>query len=364
MQWDIFCKVIDNFGDIGVCWRLCRDLAARGHSAKLWVDDASALAWMAPGAYPAGVEVRPWTTPLRLPPQFTPGDVLVEAFGCEPAADYVAAYVQRLRQTGAQAAWLNLEYLSAESYVERSHRLPSPVMAGPGAGLTKHFFYPGFTAATGGLLREPGLPLLQQRFDAAAWLQRHVADPGQARRIALFCYEPAALPGLLCQLASDGEPSQLLVTEGRASLAVRDALAELNREQPDWNGAGRLHIAYLPPLSQPEFDHLLWACDLNFVRGEDSLVRALWAGKPFVWQAYPQDDGAHLLKLAALMQTLDMPASLRRFHAGWNSGDCQPLPPLRLHEWLAWAGQAKAQQAALPDLASQLLAFTRGLLAN
>ena len=56
-SWDIFCQVIDNFGDIGVCWRLAADLAARGHQVRLWVDDASALHWMAPqGA--AGVEVR------------------------------------------------------------------------------------------------------------------------------------------------------------------------------------------------------------------------------------------------------------------------------------------------------------------
>ncbi|MEO7887531.1 MAG: elongation factor P maturation arginine rhamnosyltransferase EarP, partial [Polaromonas sp.] len=44
LQWDIFCKVIDNFGDIGVCWRLAADLASRGHKVRLWVDDASALA--------------------------------------------------------------------------------------------------------------------------------------------------------------------------------------------------------------------------------------------------------------------------------------------------------------------------------
>ena len=30
MLWDLFCRVIDNHGDLGVCWRLARDLAARG----------------------------------------------------------------------------------------------------------------------------------------------------------------------------------------------------------------------------------------------------------------------------------------------------------------------------------------------
>ena len=32
LLWDIFCQVIDNHGDVGVCWRLARELAARGHT--------------------------------------------------------------------------------------------------------------------------------------------------------------------------------------------------------------------------------------------------------------------------------------------------------------------------------------------
>ena len=37
------------------------------------------------------------------------------------------------------------------------------------------------------------------------------------------------------------------------------------------------------------------------VRGEDSFVRAQWAALPFVWQAYPQADAAHLTKVAAFL---------------------------------------------------------------
>ncbi len=59
LQWDIFCRVIDNFGDIGVCWRLATQLAGQGQQVRLWVDDASALQWMAPEGCP-GVEVRAW----------------------------------------------------------------------------------------------------------------------------------------------------------------------------------------------------------------------------------------------------------------------------------------------------------------
>ena len=39
-DWDVFCRVIDNFGDIGVCWRLARQLAGDfALHVRLWVDD-------------------------------------------------------------------------------------------------------------------------------------------------------------------------------------------------------------------------------------------------------------------------------------------------------------------------------------
>ncbi|WP_313335498.1 elongation factor P maturation arginine rhamnosyltransferase EarP, partial [Comamonas sp.] len=75
--WDIFCQVIDNFGDIGVCWRLAADLARRGCQVRLWVDDGSALAWMAPQGAP-GVTVHPWPGAV---PASGIADVVVEAFG-------------------------------------------------------------------------------------------------------------------------------------------------------------------------------------------------------------------------------------------------------------------------------------------
>src|ERR1700754_4962059 len=134
--WDLFCRVVDNFGDIGVCRRLARELGARGQRVRLWVDDAAALRWMAPGGDP-GVEVRPWLASTLFPP---PGEVVVEAFGCDPPAEFVAAMAAAARPP----VWINLEYLSAEDYVERSHGLASPQLAGAGRGLTKWFFYPGF----------------------------------------------------------------------------------------------------------------------------------------------------------------------------------------------------------------------------
>lgn len=383
LSWEVFCRVIDNFGDLGVCWRLCADLAARGHTVRLWVDDASALRWMAPGAlegaWPA-IQVLRWaqSQDSACLVELEPADVWIEGFGCEIAPEFIANYAY---YTGASSqfylrypVWINLEYLSAEPFVERSHGLPSPVMGGPAKGCTKHFFYPGFTARTGGLLREPGLAQRQQTFaqdgQRAAWLAEHGVDAAAGETlVSLFCYEPAALPALLVQLNTLPMHTHLLVTAGRASAAVHAAVqtaagAPSASGTAPANGPGLcgLRITYLPALTQKDFDHLLWACDLNFVRGEDSVVRALWAGKPLVWQIYPQENAAHIAKLDAFLDILDASPSLRAFHHAWNAEHAPtktvPLPALDLSAWQQTMQSAREHLLQMEDLATQLIQFT------
>ena len=351
MYWDIFCKVIDNYGDIGVCWRLSADLASREEQVRLWVDDATALAWMAPGGC-AGVEVLAWTEPFTHH-GVTPGDVLVEAFGCDIAPEFIAAYAKSTSARGSNHSWINLEYLSAEPYAQRSHGLPSPVVSGPGAGLTKHFFYSGFTAQTGGLLRERDLLARQAAFDRTRWLaEMNIPFKGE-RLISLFCYEPPALNDLLQQLAADPTPTRLLVTSGRAAQAMRNHVNAAH---------GSLSISHLPSLTQRQYDELLWACDLNFVRGEDSLVRAIWAGKPLVWHIYPQHDNAHHAKLNAFLDVMDAPESLRQFHRVWNGLNDEPLPAIETVAWQPAALQGRERllaQSSLTDRLMEFLAKTR-----
>ena len=172
LLWDIFCQVIDNHGDLGVCWRLAADLAGRGHAVRLWVDDASALPWMAAGALEGawpGIRVLDWTAgdDLELLRTLVPADVWIEGFGCTLPEGFVSH--RFCTRAVPPPVWIDLEYLSAEPYVERSHGLPSPILHGPAAGHTRHFFFPGFTPASGGLLREPDLEHRQACFDAAAW---------------------------------------------------------------------------------------------------------------------------------------------------------------------------------------------------
>ncbi len=362
----MFCRVVDNYGDIGVCWRLATQLTAAGQRVRLWVDDASALAWMAPrGA--EGVQVRAWG---GLPAPTEPAsDVLIEAFGCEIPIDFIAACADRVSAGAPKPVWVNLEYLSAETWVARHHGLPSPVLHGPAAGWTKWFFYPGFTASTGGLMREKELLARQQGFDSSIWraAQPEIAASENTRWVSLFCYEPPGLAEWLlqCECALP-QHTALLVTPGRAQAAVRAAQLEISSK----NGLQRLQdkrlqlsIFNIPARSQADYDELLWACDLNFVRGEDSLVRALWAGKPFVWQIYPQDDGAHGPKLQAFLDWLEAPKSLRHFHAVWNGLLPGPLPLVTACELRIWgicALNARAKLLQQTDLLTQLLGFCLG----
>ncbi len=352
MLWDIFCKVIDNHGDVGVCWRLAADLAGRGQSVRLWLDDPSVLTWMAPGGQ-TDVQVLPWEDSGGVTAS---GHVVIEAFGCELGDRFVATMARSQGAACRPPVWVNLEYLSAETFVQRNHALPSPVLQGPGAGLTKHFFYPGFTRGTGGLLREPGLASRQSCFDRQAWTQAQGLTPSAGRTVSLFCYEPSGLPALLAGFARGPQPTRLLVTAGRARHAVEAAMGSQETRGPGWNRSGLLTVHWLTLLSQNDFDHLLWASDLNFVRGEDSLVRALWAGQPLVWQPYPQHDNAHHAKLAAFLDWLQAPASLRRFHRGW-SGIEPALPGIDPGGWSDCIADARTRLLAQDDLTTQLMRF-------
>jgi uncharacterized repeat protein (TIGR03837 family) len=347
MRWDLFCRVIDNLGDAGVAWRLAADLASRGERVRLWIDDVSPLARLAPAGAP-GVEVLHWAADA---PAHVPGDVVVELFGCEPPATFVGAMAAAPRPP----VWVNLEYLSAEPYVERSHGLPSPQQHGPGRGLTRWFFYPGFTPRTGGLLREPGLLAARAGFDRAAWLSAHGITPMPGERlVSLFCYPTAPWPVLLQALAPT--PTLLLLAAGAVQQPVgRSAMPP----------GVRVHA--LPWLAQPDFDRLLWSCDLNFVRGEDSLVRATWAGAPFVWQVYPQHDGAHAAKLEAFLARFDaacpagseMPPALARLFRSWNGLADGPLQLPAADAWQACTRAWRDALAARPDLGTQLRSWVQ-----
>lgn len=358
--FDIFCKVVDNFGDIGVCWRLARQLARTSgvKAVRLWVDDLHSFARIEPrlgsrvNPEPLeGVEFVHWTSST---PDLAPHEVVVEAFACDPPASFIERMIKQ------DSLWINLEYLSAESWVESCHALPS-LQAN---GLCKAFFFPGFTPATGGLLREPEL-----LSDRNAWLaepsrrERLLRDIGLpethiaallkgARQILLFAYPQAPAAGLLQALANAATPSVILAPAG-----VCPGLARGQH--------GAVYVHDMPFVDQTDFDRLLWSSDLNCVRGEDSLVRALWAGKPLLWHIYPQDDNAHMVKLEAWLALSPFEPLIVGLMKAWNQGDSaacgslleHALAPAGWADWEAASASWSRQLTQLPELAEALMDF-------
>ena len=311
LRVDVFCRVVDNFGDAAVAWRLACALASeQGFDVRLFIDQAAVLAKLVPAVNASGasgrvdgVEIGAIDAPHARPP--TLGDVVLETFGCGLPAFALDMLAD------SQKAWINLEYLSAEPWVDGFHGLSSPQRDHLP---DRHFFFPGFTAKTGGLLREAGL--LQQR-DAflrndeakdAFWLSLGVLPRIEGEvRISLFAYAANWDDDWLISLAKVAAlPLHLIVADG----VMRDAVVKFcgRGDAGDSATVGHVTVSVMPFLSQSDFDRLLWACDLNVVRGEDSFVRAQLSGNPMLWDIYPQSEDAHLKKLDAFLD---------RYCAGW-----------------------------------------------
>ncbi|MDZ7654724.1 MAG: elongation factor P maturation arginine rhamnosyltransferase EarP [Sulfurimicrobium sp.] len=331
-RWDIFCAVVDNYGDIGVSWRLARQLAAEhGLEVRLWVDDLSSLQPILPEIscglevqMAAGVEVHRWTLPFR---PVEPAEVVIEAFGCA----LPAAYIEAMAALECRPVWVNLEYLSAEKWVGEYHGLSSPH---PRLPLLKYFYFPGFTPETGGLLVESGLAQRRSAFQSSDerkntfWRSIGLPPPKPEEiRISLFGYENPDLTGLLAAWSASAAPITCLVPEGRLVADVASFLSLPGVDSGSEHKRGNLTVRVLPFMDQVRYDDFLWACDCNFVRGEDSFVRAQWAARPFVWHIYPQQEDAHWVKLWAFLDCycaglpVEVVAGVRAFWQAWNKGE-------------------------------------------
>ena len=360
LSLDLFCKVVDNFGDIGICWRLARQLEREhGIAVTLWVDDMATFQRICPqldvGAERQivdGVTVRHWASQDGQFAAADVADIVIEFFGCDLPPGYIAAMAQRPQRP----VWLNLEGLSAEEWVEGCHSLPSKH---PRLPLTKYFFFPGFTDKTGGLLCETGLETERTAYisDPAA-VSAFLSSLGvtkaeaAAMKVSLFCYPYAPVAELFAAWRDAELPLTCLVPEGVAGDAVAAFLGA-----PAVPGAvrtdGALTVRVLPFVPQQDYDKLLWSCDLNFVRGEDSWVRAQWAGKSFIWHIYAQDENLHHKKLRAFLQRYAAGSALDEFSLYWNGATEGDWPTL-------W----KALASAMPEISAKSAEWQQKILAN
>ncbi len=379
----IFCRVVDNFGDIGVCWRMARQMQSEyGLAVQLWVDDLSSFQNICSQVLPqlarqniAGVDIICWGESglaLLATGEIPASDAVIEGFGCNLPESY---FDLMLAQSPAPV-WLNLEYLSAEAWVESCHGLPSHH---PQTGMRKYFYFPGFTPKTGGLLAEGNLSERRCTFQAGQglvqfWQSMPIQPDPAELKVGIFCYPHAPLQELFSiwqNSASSVQQVLVLIAEGVASEQVSQFL-----RQPAIAGAsakrGNLRLCVLPFIEQSEYDELLWAMDINFVRGEDSFVRAQWAAKPMLWHIYPQDEAVHLEKLQAFLAHYSAQlepaasAALQALALRWNAAPAsqdlaicwhsfmQHLPALQIHSE-RWA-QALASRG---DLVAQMLQFIK-----
>ncbi len=343
LRWDIFCRVIDNFGDIGVCWRLANILQQDyRQTVRLWVDEPQALAALEPSLNLnlsrqtlRQIEVCVWADNFA---DTQVADVVIEAFGCDLPANYLQAMLKQ------PPIWINLEYLSAEPWVQGFHAMPSR----QGNGLDKTFFFPSILPNTGGLMREADLLQRRDQFNTPdtthhhtpagikAWCKQWgLAEPVKnSFKISLFTYENNAIEDIFKAWSQSTMAIEVYLPQGRL-LTSAQAYFDHPLHAGDHLIQGNMTLHILPFLPQSEYDKLLWLCDLNFVRGEESMVRAQWAAKPFIWHIYPTDDDAHWDKLNAFLavysQDLEHNAktALIEFMQAWNQ------QMLRAEQWTA-----------------------------
>lgn len=377
LDWDVVCKVVDNYGDAGVAWRLARQLVhEHAQRVTLWIDDPAPLARMVRDVDPAAGESRAEGVLVRRGPAdstWTPGDVVVDAFG----AGLPARWIDAMATASRPPAWLVLEYLSAETWVDDAHLRASPE---PRTGLARHYWCPGFTPASGGLLREHDLVARRDAFlcdhaaRAVTLASVGASLPRHGGIALLFCYPNPALPDLFDAWSEADTPWVVLVPQG---VAV-DAIDRWCGGRVPHPGApamrGALTLVSIPFVTQRDFDALLWSCDVAIVRGEDSFVRAQWAGLPFAWHAYPQEGLAHLAKVEAFLERSlgsaprEAAEAGREFTLALNRGDGPALaaawaPFDRARGALAApAGRWADELASRTDLATGLVQWVESRL--
>lgn len=303
MRWDIFCQIVDNYGDAGVCWRLARSLTSlHGQDVRIFCDDLPTLNLLASGvdeAIKRKVDLQPWEASFNNSrhPLETP-DIVIEAFGCELPERYLAG----LLIAPKKPLIINLEYLSAEPWILDFHKKASP----QSHGLPKYFFFPGFQENAGGILVDPvpNSPI-ESTVPASLKFNWSLLRPN-TKRISVFCYPGTSLLRWLEDLGDLGEEFDIVFTHGQLEQL------KLSTSKPI-NLPNAIQLISIPFVSQDEYDWVLAQCDFNIVRGEDSFVRAQLAGKPFIWHIYPQEDRAHEVKLAAFLDLYlnDAPQALR-----------------------------------------------------
>lgn len=311
---DIFCHVVDNFGDIGFVYRFAREFkqAFPAVQIRVFVDDlqtfkeiCSAIDPNRFSQYHANIEYIDSTKlSIAYINHMAIADVLIESFAC-----FIPEPILKKADSRGRIL-INLEHLSAEAWVEEYHTLTSLI---PYQHLKKYFYMPGFTRKTGGVLTDQRI----ERVRRSIAPHRTACIRGVLKKYAVTIDEHTltgtifsylhGFDTLLSELAALEKQTVLLVFGTKSSESMIAAIEHLGGHviTPEQYQYQQIAIIVLPLMPQARYDTLLCCVDFNIVRGEDSLVRALMAGRPFIWHAYLQEERYQLVKVAALLKQFE-----------------------------------------------------------
>lgn len=278
---DLFCKVIDNYGDAGFCLRLCRDLTRYERKVRLFCDNLDVLRTIITNDDLSNplLQISEW--PYS---DYQPSDTVIEAFSCRPEKYLLEKIKERKSRV------IELDYLSAEKWIEGCHKKPSF-----SDGINSFFFFPGFTKNSGGLIIED---------DYLQKIKNHSKNFTNKLTVSYFSYLNKNLEKFIKVCQNSSYSFEILAFDG---LPLRNLNNILGTDiAPSENYVqGNITFTAKEMVPQNEYDDILISSDLNLVRGEDSIVRAMISGRPFLWQIYPQTEDTHREKMNALFDRMN-----------------------------------------------------------
>lgn len=292
---DIFCNVIDNFGDAGVVYRFAKELkkAETDKEIRIFLNRYDEFAAINPK-----IDINKKNQLIdgifyllreeKEVGNVVPADVIIETFGC----DIDEIYLEKINK---KTVILNLEYLSAESWVEEYHKMQSFTS---NTNIKKYFFMPGFTEKTGGLIvssdkKEMSRDILREYYKGSI---------GDKKIGTIFSYEHN-FENLIEYILNLKEEYLLLIMGEKSKESFRKSMDENFIQIEEWNfKKDNLEILFMPFVTQEKYDEIISVTDFNFVRGEESLARAALSGIPFIWHAYLQEDMVHMDKVNAFLE--------------------------------------------------------------
>ncbi|MBU3842188.1 MAG: elongation factor P maturation arginine rhamnosyltransferase EarP [Candidatus Fusobacterium pullicola] len=302
---DIFCEIIDNYGDIGVVYRTAKELQKIFPKSKIRaflnkLDEFKKINSQVldlPSQNIDGIEYITFDYLRDNANELLTAQVIIEAFGCQIPKEYMEIAYDN------SELLINLEYLSAEDWIEDFHLQSSPLGRGK---LKKVFFMPGFTEKSGGVIADSNyLERIQRVLENKEFYEKKYLSDIEDRENkiigTLFSYEKNFTP-LLEDLKKLDKDVVILAMGEKTQDSLRKIFKNFSIE--DFRNSlkyGKIEIRFLNFLNQEEYEELINIVDFNFVRGEDSFIRAVLIGKPYMWHIYCQEEYAHMDKIEGFL---------------------------------------------------------------